>query len=114
MYGAVQKNGWPSALYFIAIVIMGNYIILNLFLAILVEKFDTAGHTSEPFQENGDGLDVSHIPTETSTSSGRRMSMTVFHDARRRGHQKTDLSEARGYLDAADDEYDVGKCITRS
>lgn len=40
MYLSVERNGWMSAAYFIFVMITGNYVILKLFLAILIEKFD--------------------------------------------------------------------------
>eukprot|EP00927_Polykrikos_kofoidii_P054656 TRINITY_DN49043_c0_g1_i1.p1 TRINITY_DN49043_c0_g1~~TRINITY_DN49043_c0_g1_i1.p1 ORF type:complete len:1629 (-),score=309.38 TRINITY_DN49043_c0_g1_i1:117-4424(-) len=42
MYVAAERNGYWSSLYFVGILIVGNYIILNLSLAILVDKFDKA------------------------------------------------------------------------
>lgn len=43
MYVAVKHNGMLSAFYFVFVIIAGNYILLNLFLAVLVDKFDTVG-----------------------------------------------------------------------
>jgi hypothetical protein len=39
MIDGMRTNGAPAALYFLFIVIIGNYVILNLFLAILLDKF---------------------------------------------------------------------------
>eukprot|EP01048_Picozoa_sp_COSAG05_P018820 COSAG05_NODE_2827_length_2594_cov_36.512811_4_plen_66_part_00 len=33
MYDAVRTNGWGAAVFFISLIIIGGYIMLNLFLA---------------------------------------------------------------------------------
>ena len=33
---AVDQVGWQSAVYFVALVLIGNYLLFNLFLAILL------------------------------------------------------------------------------
>jgi len=43
MYIAIQNNNWFGAVYFVLIVVIGSYIILNLFLAILLDKFEQVG-----------------------------------------------------------------------
>ena len=40
MYLCWLAVGWPATLYFIALVIIGNFMILNLFLAILLGNFE--------------------------------------------------------------------------
>lgn len=42
--------GWGSVLYFVSLLIIGNYIILNLFLAILLQQFEFSSEGAE--QEN--------------------------------------------------------------
>lgn len=39
LYAGMEKKGPWSALYFVALMIFGNYILLNLLVAILVEGF---------------------------------------------------------------------------
>ena len=39
LYKAMEKTGSWSALYFIGLMIFGNYVLLNLLVAILVEGF---------------------------------------------------------------------------
>ena len=39
MYDGMRTTGTPAAFYFLLIVILGNYVVLNLFLAILLDKF---------------------------------------------------------------------------
>ncbi len=42
MYSCIRSVGWLSSLYFISLVIFGNIIMLNLFLAILLGNFEEA------------------------------------------------------------------------
>ena len=42
MYNCVRAVGWPASLYFVTIIIFGNIILLNLFLAILLGNFEEA------------------------------------------------------------------------
>lgn len=39
MHEAMSKVSPWSALYFVAVIVIGNYMILNLFLAILLDNF---------------------------------------------------------------------------
>lgn len=39
MYDGMRATNSAAALYFLSIVIIGNYVVLNLFLAILLDKF---------------------------------------------------------------------------
>lgn len=43
----MRAAGYPSCLYFISLVILGNIIMLNLFLAILLGNFDAARKNGE-------------------------------------------------------------------
>jgi voltage-dependent calcium channel L type alpha-1D len=45
MYDGIRASGWSAAVYFIMLVIIGNFIVLNLFLAILL------GNTAEDDEE---------------------------------------------------------------
>ena len=42
MFHTVYAVGWGAAIYFCCLVVLGNFIILNLFLAILLGNFDEA------------------------------------------------------------------------
>ena len=46
MYNCMRINGWIGALYTISMFFIGNYVALNLFLAILVQNFETAQRNS--------------------------------------------------------------------
>lgn len=41
MYMAVDQVGWQSAVYFVALVLIGNFLLFNLFLAILLATFES-------------------------------------------------------------------------
>jgi hypothetical protein len=43
MYDGVRATGWLGILYFIAWVVLGQFILLNLFLAVLMDNFDKIG-----------------------------------------------------------------------
>jgi hypothetical protein len=48
MYDAIRCQGYAVALiYFITLIVLGNFILLNLFLAILLGKFETDIDTIE-------------------------------------------------------------------
>ena len=42
MYDGIRSVGWLSTLYYISLVVFGNIVMLNLFLAILLCNFDEA------------------------------------------------------------------------
>ena len=41
LYNGMEKSGSWSAVYFIALMIFGNYVLLNLVVAIIVEEVST-------------------------------------------------------------------------
>jgi hypothetical protein len=42
LYNTMKVNGWVAVLFFLMLTFVGNYIIFNLFLAILLEQFDAS------------------------------------------------------------------------
>ena len=42
MYDGIWSVGWLSVIYFVSLVVFGNIVMLNLFLAILLGNFDEA------------------------------------------------------------------------
>lgn len=40
MYSAIASTNWFASMYFISLLIIGNYILFNLFLAILLQNFE--------------------------------------------------------------------------
>ena len=40
MYDTVRATGYAAVFYYVALILMGNVILLNLFLAILLGNFD--------------------------------------------------------------------------
>ncbi|KAK3250718.1 Caveolin-2 [Cymbomonas tetramitiformis] len=47
MYDAIRSVGTAASLYFILLNVLGNYVVLNLFLAILLDNFGSAGDEAE-------------------------------------------------------------------
>jgi hypothetical protein len=44
MYDAIRNLGYgPSVVFFVSLIILGKFILLNLLIAILLGKFDTEG-----------------------------------------------------------------------
>jgi hypothetical protein len=39
MYITINQTSWVAAIYFVTLIVIGNYIIFNLFLAILLQHF---------------------------------------------------------------------------
>lgn len=47
MYDGVRSSGWIGVPYFIAWVVLGQFILLNLFLAVLMDNFDKIGKDAD-------------------------------------------------------------------
>ena len=50
-YDAIRSVGYASAIYFVSLVILGNWILLNLFLAILLGNFNSTEMTVEQAED---------------------------------------------------------------
>ena len=66
-FGGVKSIGLLSAVYFIILFVCGNYILLNVFLAIAVDNLGT-GDEEEPEKEGegGEAVSVSLLYTMSS------------------------------------------------
>lgn len=42
MYDAIRSQGYTATIYFVGLILMGNIVMMNLFLAILLGNFDRA------------------------------------------------------------------------
>ena len=62
-FGGVKSIGLLSCLYFIILFICGNYILLNVFLAIAVDNLADAD-ALEDDKEEGDEADIPDMPGE--------------------------------------------------
>lgn len=68
MYNCMRATGYHTALYYIALVVAGNIIMLNLFLAILLGNFDKArnfGQKKKVFEAFQEILSGGHTLNET-------------------------------------------------
>ena len=54
-YNTIGPNGWVYSIYFISLIVIGGYILLNLFIAILLEQFDD--HSQIPKESNNIDLE---------------------------------------------------------
>ena len=69
MYDGIRANGVGAAFYFIVMVILGDFIILNLFLAILLTNFDGLGEAQEEEKEAHEQEDLMDAEGEGGGSS---------------------------------------------
>lgn len=56
MYDHTRTNGWPCIIIFIFIFIVGNLIMLNLFLAILLKNFEEPPEPEAPVDNSEPGM----------------------------------------------------------
>eukprot|EP01065_Artemidia_motanka_P052348 TRINITY_DN9431_c0_g1_i1.p1 TRINITY_DN9431_c0_g1~~TRINITY_DN9431_c0_g1_i1.p1 ORF type:complete len:1882 (+),score=565.62 TRINITY_DN9431_c0_g1_i1:528-5648(+) len=63
MWNAMTASGEASAIYFLVLVVCGDFLILNLFLAILIQSFD---ENVDPQSDDDDEI----APPETETENG--------------------------------------------
>ena len=47
MYSGIENTGWFAVLYFLSLIIIGNFVLFNLFLAILLQGFESTGEDDE-------------------------------------------------------------------
>ena len=59
MYTGVEAAGWPAALFFVINVVVGTYIVLNLFLAILIDNFCNSEDEDVEEEENDEVNSIS-------------------------------------------------------
>jgi hypothetical protein len=51
MYTTINQTSWMASIYFVTLIVIGNYIIFNLFLAILLQHFSPTGDEDEEEEE---------------------------------------------------------------
>jgi hypothetical protein len=68
MYDGIRAGGVGAAFYFIVMVILGDFIILNLFLAILLTNFDGLDEAQKEETENNEHFDADN----NNASSGSK------------------------------------------
>jgi voltage-dependent calcium channel L type alpha-1D len=68
MYDCWKATAWISPLYFVSLVILGIFIVLNLFLAILLKQFDS-GDDVEAEGKNLNSLPETSLKSETKLNS---------------------------------------------
>ena len=51
LYNGMRAIGWPAAIYFVSLFTIGNYVLFNLFVAILIQNFDTQSREQSAEEE---------------------------------------------------------------
>lgn len=85
-----RSVGWPSTLYFISLVVFGNFIILNLFLAILLSNFENPDTNSSDFLNEKEEL---RRKSRVAPISARSPSKSAAE--RRQTHESSNKSSRR-------------------
>eukprot|EP01065_Artemidia_motanka_P016648 TRINITY_DN2025_c3_g1_i4.p1 TRINITY_DN2025_c3_g1~~TRINITY_DN2025_c3_g1_i4.p1 ORF type:complete len:1864 (+),score=575.12 TRINITY_DN2025_c3_g1_i4:699-5594(+) len=82
MWNAMRATHWLSAVYFIILVICGDFLILNLFLAILIQSFDQNMRTEEDEEDGSSDEEIEAPPPpppdEAPTAKPDRRSTRAF------------------------------------
>lgn len=68
MYDGMRATNSAAALYFLSIVVIGNYVVLNLFLAILLDKF--AGGNEDEENDRPMSLPADSSPVAVNGATG--------------------------------------------
>lgn len=76
-FGGVKSIGLLSAVYFIILFVCGNYILLNVFLAIAVDNLGT-GDEEEPEKEGEGGEAVSVLWVVVMIMSGNVINFSTI------------------------------------
>lgn len=96
MYDGVRSIGWGALVYFLAVMIIGNIIILNLFLAILLGNFS--------LDEQQTDVDVALLKGQQkiidtiARSSIRKLSTVIPFGSPSSGHLKSDSPKSSLHL----------------
>ncbi|KAF4133455.1 Voltage-dependent L-type calcium channel domain-containing protein [Phytophthora infestans] len=67
-----RSSGWSAVLYFVSLVVLGNFIVLNLFLAILLGNFDESNDEERDAQREALKRKSRVAPTTNNQLSSRR------------------------------------------
>ncbi|KAH8273691.1 hypothetical protein KR018_008850, partial [Drosophila ironensis] len=102
-YGGVSSYGALACIYFIILFICGNYILLNVFLAIAVDNLADADSLSEVEKEEepheDSALKKSHSPTPTIDGEDDHLSIDIEMD-----HHEMDDEEKMDHETMSDEE----------
>ena len=70
MYQAMESEGDPAVIYFIAVVVLGQFLVLNLFIAVLSDSF--ADRTPPVSTENPKEHIAGKMEVRMGSGAGRR------------------------------------------
>jgi voltage-dependent calcium channel L type alpha-1D len=83
MYDAWRAGGWTSTLYFVLVVVLGMYVVMNLFLAMLINKFE------------GNDKIMRYGEKRAKKSRARGFAFTLFETAKRVTRNMTKIKTQR-------------------
>jgi hypothetical protein len=69
LYDAVNARGWGGAVYLVSLYLIGNYIVLSLFLAIMLGNFDKAQQEKEEKMALRNSHDLPNPPVPRTATS---------------------------------------------
>lgn len=113
MYNAVGNNGWGYCFYFIVLIVLGSYILLNLFIAILVSQFENENEAEETLEsidsEDSDESSGFRKPSEVSKRQRRKEKLRENLDK----PNKNELSGRSYYCFGSDSKFRLllSKCM---
>ncbi|KAG7393764.1 hypothetical protein PHYPSEUDO_004527 [Phytophthora pseudosyringae] len=93
-----RSSGWSAVLYFVSLVVLGNFIVLNLFLAILLGNFDESN--DEERDTEREALKCKSRVAPTHPSSRRELSSRRDLEYRSSTQETEDRTRSRSYLTA--------------
>lgn len=85
MINGWRSTGWPAIIYFVSLMVLGNFIVLNLFLALLLENFEESGRDEKKKEREELKVKAKVAPMSSMRSDrdGRRTSATAIQDSER-------------------------------
>lgn len=87
MINGWRSTGWPAIAYFVSLMVLGNFIVFNLFLALLLENFEESGRDEKKKEREELKLrsKVAPMSSMRSERDSRRTSATAIQDSERVG-----------------------------
>jgi len=70
MWNAMLATNVAAALFFVALVVLGTYVILNLFLSIIIDSFDKKGEADDENEDDSAANDAETAAKEAADASG--------------------------------------------
>eukprot|EP01064_Diplonema_japonicum_P009432 TRINITY_DN16926_c0_g1_i1.p1 TRINITY_DN16926_c0_g1~~TRINITY_DN16926_c0_g1_i1.p1 ORF type:complete len:2141 (+),score=493.84 TRINITY_DN16926_c0_g1_i1:35-6457(+) len=97
----MKAVGWPAAFYFVSLFIIGRYIILNLFVAIIIERFQNKREDEERVPDDMDWVEsdsehtVSPPPPESTVDEPTTLDGRSPTESREKGRRVRSVFELK-------------------